>query len=313
MGPEVDCEVEGCDAESLAEGKEADASSSAAEREKEQDSLAFALPETKISFRRITELCLDKTFLEKHSNSPDKIAAKLLAVKVARLEWQGFTTIDCLDALTSIEDLYLQYNNITTIENLDFHFRLRFLALHNNRIVKVANIKHLSKLELLDLSNNCIEELDATELPKSLRNVDFSNNKCTLSEDYLPNLMSNLPSLVIVDDQPLPGIEAVSKRSDDSGQVNEDTVCQEELLDPQARTSKRPSSALGRSDAMMEAAMAKIESMCSSTSLKAKTSFASRREKIKQRSAERIAESQAKFSSRVIPTIENTLQEEERK
>ncbi|GBG24533.1 Leucine-rich repeat-containing protein 46 [Hondaea fermentalgiana] len=157
------------------------------------------LPQTRMTFRRITELCLSKADRDAQSTNPDAVAEKLLNIRTARLDWQGFTEIDSLEALTNIRELHLQFNRIRRIENLDFHMRLRFLALGHNEIEHIENLVHLRSLEVLDLNHNRIEVLDLTALPPSLRNLDLRGNPCTSVSEYQSRICAKMPQLVYLD------------------------------------------------------------------------------------------------------------------
>jgi len=329
------------------------------------------LQPVRMSFRRVSELCLDAGFRQAHQNDPDAVADALLRVKVARLEWQGFTEIDSLDALTAIQDLYLQHNLIRRIENLEFHKRLQYLSLRANLIERVENLSHLARLELLDLSENRIAVFDENDLPEQLRNLDLSGNDCTKTADYRERLRKRLPLLVVLDDERLvalgkgsrpassdsidqagspqaqqrsksqrgaadaledseamasarvgsglegangdrarPGVAVEGKHHDGQEEGNaadeDEDIRQEALLCRSARSSKRPTSGLGRSDAMMEAAMSKIEAMSQRTSLRAKRAFARHREGIRERSEQRMNEQASAFEERAVLTVAST-------
>jgi len=234
-----------------------------------------------MSFRTVTELCLDSELTA--SRDADKIAEVLVSIRTARLGWNGFTNIDGIDALTSLEDLYLQFNYITKIENLDFHFRLKFLALGNNQIEVVENLSHLAKLELLDLSNNLIDTIDVNELPQSLRNVDFTGNSCTLKPDYKDSLVAGLPVLLTLDDSYV-----------------DNTITREDITisTPRKKRGTKGNRATKPSESLMGYAVETINSMYQDANIRGRSSFAKHRQDIALRSSERIQESEELFATR---------------
>lgn len=272
----------------------------------------FALPACNMTFQRVTELLLTTAEREQE---PDAVAGRLLGIAVARLGWQGFDAIQSLDALTGIRDLYLQYNNIRRIENLEFHSKLSFLALGNNCIAKVENLSHLRGLKVLDLSSNAIEHLDADELPQSLRNVDFSGNPCAAAQGYGEQLIARLPALRVLDNERLRASEGQSQKQDrDRDRDRDQDQDQDQERDEEGKEGRvelhvprlppvqqqRPSSAVHRSDALMDAALAKIEQLSSQTRARAKCSSSKHRIGIADRSRLRKQELDAAHAARMM-------------
>lgn len=265
------------------------------------------LPESKMTFRRITELCLNKEERDGKSIDTNTVAEKLLNLKIARLDWQGFTEIDCLEAMTNIQDLYLQYNRIRRIENLEFHAKLRFLSLSHNEIESVENIRHLKNLRVLDLSYNKIEVLDLTEFPENIRNLDLQCNPCTQADNYHRIVIEKLAQLVILDDKPIRkpslGVDTDDQEAFNSRHYNN---LERIELKPIRSARSGPTSGTNRSDALMEAALAKIDELSRDTSLSARKVFSERRKEMIERSKQRMQEAEEAFAHRVVPTIENT-------
>jgi hypothetical protein len=163
---------------------------------------------------------LDQSLSKSSSTADlDKVAADLLEVKVARLDWRDIEAIEHLEPLTNLEDLYLQHNKISAIENLEFHMHLSFLALGHNQITEVVNLRHLRQLVFLDLSHNQICEFDVAELPTSLISLDLRHNPIQQHE-YQERALEALSKLCTLD-----GEKVRSGEDDEDDDDDDDESC----------------------------------------------------------------------------------------
>jgi len=201
--------------------------------------------------------------------------------------------------LTSIEDLYLQYNNISEIEGLEFHRRLKFLALGNNKISKVENLCQLKNLQVLDLRYNQIDDLDVDEFPRSLRNLDLRGNKCTTKNNYYQDILTALPNLVYLDGAPL------SKGKEEN---EEQSTPRSKIVEKSKSIRKQPLVTTDQSGALMDAAMAEIQSMADAAKARTKALIQQNRSKFATSSRVRMQQQEELFKNRVPHTVENTLQ-----
>ena len=73
--------------------------------------------------------------------------------------YSKYTTIENLDGLHCLTELWLSSNLISTIDNLKGLKNLKKLGLAQNRIRKIEGLKYLQNLEFLDLQANRIDKL----------------------------------------------------------------------------------------------------------------------------------------------------------
>jgi Leucine-rich repeat (LRR) protein len=100
-------------------------------------------------------------------------------------------SIENLDSLKNLTELYLDNNQIEKIENLDSLKTLRHLVLSYNKIEKLENLDKLTNLKLLSLSYNKIEKLENLDSLKNLTELYLDNNQIEKIEnlDSLKNLI----------------------------------------------------------------------------------------------------------------------------
>ncbi|KAA0167263.1 hypothetical protein FNF27_07346 [Cafeteria roenbergensis] len=130
-------------------------------------------------------------------------ADELLSARTLRLDWRGLTTLDALDALPQIRNLYAQHNAITALpESLGGLAELRVLVLADNRITSLRGaLSGLRRLHTLDAARNAIGRLSPEDdLPASLAHLVLAGNPWCLAEPrYRSRLTGALPSLVSLD------------------------------------------------------------------------------------------------------------------
>ncbi|KAA0171090.1 hypothetical protein FNF28_01095 [Cafeteria roenbergensis] len=130
-------------------------------------------------------------------------ADELLSARTLRLDWRGLTTLDALDALPQIRNLYAQHNAITALpESLGGLAELRVLVLADNRITSLRGaLSGLRRLHTLDAARNAIDSLSPEDdLPASLAHLVLAGNPWCLAEPrYRSRLTGALPSLVSLD------------------------------------------------------------------------------------------------------------------
>jgi protein phosphatase 1 regulatory subunit 7 len=81
-------------------------------------------------------------------------------------------SINGLENLTSLKELYLSHNGILKIEGLQNLNELVILDLGANRIPKLENLSHLKNLEDLWMNENKVDSFDQLDELKSLGNLD---------------------------------------------------------------------------------------------------------------------------------------------
>lgn len=123
-----------------------------------------------------------------------------------------YQEIENLDALTSLEELWLGKNKITELkvctcplstihlwlvakrlQNLDHLSNLRILSIQSNRLTSLAGLSSLKNLEEVYVSHNAITSLEGLESNTSLKIIDFSNNQVSKLEHL--STLSNLEEL----------------------------------------------------------------------------------------------------------------------
>ncbi|KAG8932183.1 hypothetical protein FRC01_000162 [Tulasnella sp. 417] len=109
--------------------------------------------------------------------------------KISGLEFSGATlrslelggnrirTIENLDALVNLEELWLGKNKITKLENLSSLHKLRILSIQSNRIVKLEGMDSLTDLEELYISHNGVERLEGLDNNTNLTTLDVGSNR----------------------------------------------------------------------------------------------------------------------------------------
>jgi len=92
-------------------------------------------------------------------------------------------TIENLDALCNLQELWLGKNKITKLQNLGGLKRLRILSVQSNRLTQIEGLEQLTELEDLYLSHNGIEKLEGLENNLKLRTLDVGNNRIQILEN----------------------------------------------------------------------------------------------------------------------------------
>ncbi|KAJ3145152.1 hypothetical protein HK101_002528, partial [Irineochytrium annulatum] len=98
----------------------------------------------------------------------------------------GLKTIENLDGLVNLKQLWLGKNKITQLQGFDNLPNLVVLSIQSNRIRKLENLTPLVKLEELYISHNGITVLEGLEGCKNLRVLDISSNRVEKVENLDP-------------------------------------------------------------------------------------------------------------------------------
>jgi len=123
----------------------------------------------------------------------------LKRLRILALQSNRIRKVENLDALESLEELYLSHNGIDRLENLEHNTNLTTLDVGNNSISEIENLSHLTHLTELWVNHNKIETLRALEhqlgsLP--LQTIYLEGNPCQQAEgvNYRRKIMLALPS-----------------------------------------------------------------------------------------------------------------------
>lgn len=94
--------------------------------------------------------------------------------------------IECLNKITSLEELYLDYNAISNVGNLSRLVKLKTLSLNHNNLTDISLLSELTKLTYLDVNNNVkieanlketgISDISVIKNMPNLEYLDISNN-----------------------------------------------------------------------------------------------------------------------------------------
>jgi len=171
----------------------------------------------KLSF----EMILRRNLSKPSNRNQEAILDEIKRLTHVRLDREDITTIDNLELLGPITNLYLQQNKIEKMENLEcLSSSLKFLTLAGNNITCVDGLLMLKVLSFLDVSDNLIEQLDYKQLPKTIIFISFINNTCTLLSNYRESLKKQLPCLKSIDGELLDSES--DGESEDSGEESEE-------------------------------------------------------------------------------------------
>ena len=85
-------------------------------------------------------------------------------------------TIENLETLTNLEELWLGKNKITEIRGLDTLTNLKILSIQSNRLTSITGLDNLVNLEELHISHNALTDLSGLEKNTNLRVIDISAN-----------------------------------------------------------------------------------------------------------------------------------------
>ncbi|KAG8686519.1 hypothetical protein FRC09_014071 [Ceratobasidium sp. 395] len=101
-----------------------------------------------------------------------------LAGTLKSLELGGnrIRTIENLDGLESLEELWLGKNKITKLQGLSTLKRLRVLSIQSNRITKLEGLEDLTGLEEFYISHNGLAKIEGLERNVKLRTLDVGGN-----------------------------------------------------------------------------------------------------------------------------------------
>lgn len=92
------------------------------------------------------------------------------------LHYQGFRSIDNLEAYTGIRALWLEHNAIKTLEGLSTCKALSSLFLQNNLISEISHTEELSNLVTLNLAGNRLTHLQGLAHLPRLETLDVGKN-----------------------------------------------------------------------------------------------------------------------------------------
>lgn len=115
---------------------------------------------------------------------------------VLHLENQGFVSINGLDNFVNVKVIWLSCNQLTTIENLNCVTKLTQLYLDDNFIEEISGLDNLPELEVLFLARNCIRKVQGLSKCKKLQNIDLDSNRIKTAEAL--NGLLECPSLQII-------------------------------------------------------------------------------------------------------------------
>ncbi|KAF9520835.1 hypothetical protein BS47DRAFT_405890 [Hydnum rufescens UP504] len=128
-------------------------------------------------------------------------------LKSLELGGNRIRTIENIDALVNLEELWLGKNKIGKLENLSSLKKLRVLSIQSNRITKLEGLESLTNLEDLYLSHNGIERIEGLENNLKLKTIDLGNNQISELEN-----ISHLTSLteLWINDNKIPNLRALT-------------------------------------------------------------------------------------------------------
>ncbi|EBF5184245.1 leucine-rich repeat domain-containing protein [Listeria monocytogenes] len=137
--------------------------------------------------------------LGKTSVEDKVVQAELDAIKILMANNKHVTTLNGLENLRNLTDLYLSDNQISDLTPLISLRRLRNLDFSNNQISDISSLIGLRNLDMLRLSNNQINDISPLEQLRRLSILDLSNNK--LDEVTSLIQLGNLESLYLSNNQ----------------------------------------------------------------------------------------------------------------
>ena len=115
---------------------------------------------------------------------------------VLHLENQGFISINGLDNFFNVKVIWLSCNQLTTIENLNCLTKLTQLYLDDNFIEEISGLDNLPELEVLFMARNCVRKIQGLSNCKKLQNIDLDSNRIKTAEAL--NGLLECPSLQII-------------------------------------------------------------------------------------------------------------------
>ncbi|CEL55522.1 hypothetical protein RSOLAG1IB_01534 [Rhizoctonia solani AG-1 IB] len=92
-------------------------------------------------------------------------------------------TIEGLEGLGKLEELWLGKNKIATLQGLETLKSLRVLSIQSNRITKLEGLEELTNLEEFYISHNGLNKIEGLEKNLKLRTFDVSGNTITAVEN----------------------------------------------------------------------------------------------------------------------------------
>lgn len=127
------------------------------------------------------------------------VQAELDNIEILMANNKYITTLNGLENLRNLTDLYLSDNQINDLTPLIGLRRLENLDLNNNQIRDLSSLIGLRSLDMLRLSNNQISDISSLEQLEMLKVLDLSNNKI----DDVKSLIRlwNLESLYLSNNQ----------------------------------------------------------------------------------------------------------------
>ncbi|KAJ1307645.1 hypothetical protein OPQ81_001739 [Rhizoctonia solani] len=107
-----------------------------------------------------------------------------LSASLRSLELGGnrIRTIEGLEGLGNLEELWLGKNKITKLQGLETLKSLRVLSIQSNRITKLEGLEELTNLEEFYISHNGLSKIEGLEKNLKLRTFDVSGNTITAVE-----------------------------------------------------------------------------------------------------------------------------------
>ncbi|MCP4541192.1 MAG: hypothetical protein GY832_29005 [Chloroflexi bacterium] len=100
-------------------------------------------------------------------------------VTVFRAGFSDISSLNGLQCMTNLEELYLSFNMITDFSLLSGLPNLKSLVLHYNTITDISPLNGLTKLEKLDLSYNTITDITPLSALTKLETLDLVSNMIT--------------------------------------------------------------------------------------------------------------------------------------
>lgn len=136
---------------------------------------------------------------------PNQNLSPLINLKILSIQSNRLSSIQGLEDLKSLEELYISHNALTEISGLDKSPKLRVLDISNNQVAHLSNLQHLENLEEVWASYNLISSFEEVEKEladkKALNTVYFEGNPLQLNNVavYRNKIRLALPQIQQID------------------------------------------------------------------------------------------------------------------
>lgn len=136
-----------------------------------------------------------------------EICSSIENLSVLNLSRNEIVCIENLERLSSLTKLDLSYNAIQYVQGLESLTNLTYVDLSNNKIGSLTGLERLASLETLHLADNQIASLDSLRsltYLRSLHTLTLRGNALATHPNHRTSVAQRLPSLRVLDGQPLP-------------------------------------------------------------------------------------------------------------